>query len=637
MSEAERPPREGVHAGNWLDGLIKPEPQPLPPRPPEADSFAGGRWVAGLPESSALGPSDYAREEELRREQRRGKPKELPTAEVDMGTMLAKAAEAESNFPRDAENRFMAPERPAWARPEGVARPARRPTLELTPSSPAPPVQATGPLSPVQPVAPVVPVENALVTPAHSAPESSPRPPLTAPTDDGPVARADSARPAWARPEQLEDEPPPSPPVANPFAVPVPPELVAPARAKSQDPVAPAKAQSQDRTAQPAPLPVGKPDPSLSKPDPSIAKAMRVDRVVTSLPRRSFVNAWSATNQRQRISFFRSLTTMLGAGLPMFGVFEFLSRQSESEEQMEACYRISKDLVAGYPLHKAAYKEPLLFSEMSVKLIEVGMRTGKLVAVLQRVAADEEDRWKLRQTLQSHLMYPVCIASLTLVAVVILPPFVLADLLSQVVALTAEPPALTKFILAFSSALSKPPFLILMALLAVAFAFVARSAKARKALVSLEPYLWEVPGLGPLIQSAVSLRFLRVFSMTYDVGLTAPQCLLLAAEATGSRKAMAAGPRMKEVLIDGGTLRESLESGGFLPPLVVEAVEAGQLSGDVSRMMDSVGKIIDSELEYRIETLMALIEPLFMAILGLFVGVFAVGCLLPILKLSETL
>jgi type IV pilus assembly protein PilC len=372
-------------------------------------------------------------------------------------------------------------------------------------------------------------------------------------------------------------------------------------------------------------------------PPPRRGAPVRVERVVTSTPKRSLVQAWSASVQRQRVSFYRSLTVMLGAGLPMFSVFEFLSRQAESEEQREACRRISLDLVAGYPLHKAAYNEPTLFSEIAVKLVEIGMRTGKLVAVLQRVAADEEHRWRLRQTLQSHLFYPVCIASLTMVAVMLLPPLVLADLLEQVVRLTAEPPAITKAILLFSSSLSKPPFLIAMAALAAGVVTALRSARARQILVNLEPMCWDVPGLGSLIQSAVSLRFLRVFSMTYDVGLTAPQCLVLATEATGSRKAICAGPRMRDVLIDGGTLRDSLESGDFLPRIVVEAVEAGQQSGDVSGMMDSVARIVDAELEYRIESLMAVIEPLFMAVLGVFVGFFAIGCLLPILKLSESL
>lgn len=349
------------------------------------------------------------------------------------------------------------------------------------------------------------------------------------------------------------------------------------------------------------------------------------------------MQAWSASIQRQRVSFYRALTTMLGAGLPMVGVFEFLAHQAESEDQRGACRRISHDLISGYALHKAAYKEPYLFSEIAVKLIEIGIRSGKLVAVLQRLAADEEDRWRLRQTLQSHLMYPVCIASLTLVAVVLLPPFVLADLLNQVVRLTSEPPALTRAILWFSTSLSSPGFLAFVGLAITGVVIALNSHKVRQRILSIEPLAWEIPGLGPLIRSAVALRFLRVFAMTYDVGLAAPQCLVLAAEATGSRKAIAAGPRMKTMLIDGGTLKESLDIGDFLPPLVVESMEAAQQSGDVSGMMESVARIVDSELEYRIETLMSIIEPLFMAVLGVLVGLFAVGCLLPILKLSETL
>lgn len=424
-------------------------------------------------------------------------------------------------------------------------------------------------------------------------------------TPPAPPTPSTPERPAWAKPESL-DEPPVPAWVAKLEAS--PPPLAAP---------------------EPTPL-----KPSLR---PVQKSTVAVESVATSVPRRSLLQSWSGKLQRQRVTFYRSLTTMLGAGLPMFGVFDFLARESESPEQAEACRRISQALLAGQPLHRAAYKEPALFSEIAVKLIEIGMRSGKLVAVLHRLAADEEHRWKLRQTLQSHLFYPFTIASLTLLAVVLLPPFVLADVLTQVVELSGDPPALTKGILWFSRALSSPAFLLTAASLTVLGFLGLRSGKVREKLSNLEPLAWEIPGLKNLIQTAVSLRFLRVFIMTYDVGLTAPQCFLMAAEATGSRKAALAGPRMKQALIDGNTLRESLEVGDILPPLVIEAVEAGQQSGDVTGMMESVARIVDAELEYRIEALMSLIEPLFMAFLGVCVGFFSLGCLLPILKMSESL
>ncbi len=440
------------------------------------------------------------------------------------------------------------------------------------------------------------------------------KPPGPKPIEKTPPAPSAPERPAWAKPESLDD-----PPV---------PAWVAKLEAPSPSVTAP------ELDASKPPL---KPPPTPPSPPPVKKSPVAVESVATSVPRRSLIQSWSGNLQRQRVTFYRSLTTMLGAGLPMFGVFDFLARESESPEQAEACRRISQDLLAGQPLHRAAYKEPALFSEIAVKLVEIGMRSGKLVAVLHRLAADEEHRWKLRQTLQSHLFYPLTIASLTLLAVVLLPPFVLADVLTQVVELSGDPPAITKGILWFSRSLSSPAFLITAASLTVLGFLGLRSGKVRERLVNLEPMAWALPGVGNLIQTAVSLRFLRIFIMTYDVGLTAPQCFLMAAEATGSRKATLAGPRMKQALIDGSTLRESLEVGDILPPLVIEAVEAGQQSGDVTGMMESVARIVDAELEYRIEALMSLVEPLFMAFLGICVGFFSIGCLLPILKMSESL
>ena len=94
---------------------------------------------------------------------------------------------------------------------------------------------------------------------------------------------------------------------------------------------------------------------------------------------------------------------------------------------------------------------------------------------------------------------------------------------------------------------------------------------------------------------------------------------------------------MKDILVAGGTLRETFDAGGFLSPLALEAVEAGQQTGKVADLLTRCGEILKAELHSRIEAVAKLVEPAVLMILGTFVGVFALGCLLPIIKLVETL
>lgn len=340
---------------------------------------------------------------------------------------------------------------------------------------------------------------------------------------------------------------------------------------------------------------------------------------------------------RAVVTFYRSLATMLTAGIPLFAVFEFLSREPEHPVIGQTCRRIAQALTSGQPLHAAAAAESQLFDRTAVRMLEVGYKSGQLSVVLDRLASDKEKEWQLVNQLKSQLTYPLGIAAVTFIAVVLLPPLVLGDLLTQVVSLTDEPPALTLLLLAFSRALSSPPILLGVPIVLAVLLWLWKQPAMKSFLESSEYKIWKVPALGRLWQDVVAQRFLRIFAMTYECGLPATQCLTLSAAATGSTRVRETGDVMKKTLIEGGTLTDSIRGGDFLPEIALESIEAGQLTGTIPAMMESVANILATELNSRVESVSKMVEPIVLAGLGLFVGVFALGCLLPIIKLTESL
>jgi type II secretory pathway component PulF len=402
-----------------------------------------------------------------------------------------------------------------------------------------------------------------------------------------------------------ETKPNPSPPAAPSTST--PPQPPTP-RAKDPEPI------KRDDTE--VPKPRKKPDPPKKTAAPVYVKP--------------------ATG-REMVTFYRSISIMISSGVPLFACFEFLAREGESKRLSETCQRISQRLVQGITLHKAASLEPAFFGQKAVRLMEVGFQTGSLTKILARLATDEEEAWELSNQLKSGLVYPVGIAVVATIAVMILPPLVLNDLLAQVVQLTAEPPVVTQVLMKFSAFISSPWVIAGLILMVSGTIFISRTSYFSRFMDFAEIYLWKLPIVGDLWRSMVAVRFLSVFSLTYDCGLPATHCMLLSASATGSKFAHDQGPHMKQALIEGATLRECFELGGVLPQLALESVEAGQQTGQVSDMLTNSAMIIKAELQSRIEAVAKLVEPMVLMTLGAFVGVFALGCLLPIIKLAEGL
>ena len=84
-------------------------------------------------------------------------------------------------------------------------------------------------------------------------------------------------------------------------------------------------------------------------------------------------------------------------------------------------------------------------------------------------------------------------------------------------------------------------------------------------------------------------------------------------------------------------MRQALESADFLPQMALESVEVGEQSGTLPFLMERAAELLKAEVTSRMEMVTKFVEPMVLFCLGAFVAIFALGCLLPIIRLAETL
>lgn len=639
---SEPPPAGG---GSWLAGLIKEEPQSDDAPTVEAHWLAGmvrrdtvraksRSWLSGAGKDVAL-PAESNRRSwtsSLPLDEPESESETAPASPQPSTSWLAGLVKEEKRPAIQDIARLLlgdSAQAPTPSRlPESLAPPTRlAPEPDLRPAEEAPQkdeflVPEIGPGSDPFPQAPPAPTPppswassppvplSEPVTSDRVQPRQPSEPSLSLKKDESPPPAATEAEPGLARPQPSAPLPPAQIPplVSTSLTAPVAPPLTAVA------PPPPASAQPSATPESPAP-----PAATRARTSP---KLRPMARPVAS---------------RDKVSFYRSLATMFEAGVPVFAIFEFLSREGESAAVSQSCRRMAQALVSGIPLPAAAYQEPGLFDAKAVRMLDVGYRGGQLSQILAQLAEDEEHAWAMKQTLRSQLTYPCGIALLTLAAVVLLPPLVLTDLLTQVVALTSKPPLLTQVLLNLSEFISSPWTLGVLALCVAGVVLGLRTPRGQALIDNLEMTLWFIPAVSSLWRNVVSLRFLRVFAMTYQAGLPATLGMELAASSTGSQLAYRVFPLMKRTLTEGGTLSESFAAGGFLPVLALESIAAGEMVGKVPVMLENTTQILTAEVQSRVEAVAKLIEPLVLACLGVFVGVFVLGCLLPIVELTSTL
>lgn len=85
----------------------------------------------------------------------------------------------------------------------------------------------------------------------------------------------------------------------------------------------------------------------------------------------------------------------------------------------------------------------------------------------------------------------------------------------------------------------------------------------------------------------------------------------------------------------GEPLSSALLNQSVFPISMVRMLQAGEKTGSVNEMMDSVADYYEDETENMVAGLTSLLEPLLMAFLGILIGGLVVAMFLPIFKMGE--
>lgn len=334
--------------------------------------------------------------------------------------------------------------------------------------------------------------------------------------------------------------------------------------------------------------------------------------------------------------FFRSLSCLLGAGLTLSNSVTVLSNSGSS--MSEVATLLATDLNKGVPFSAALSRFPTLFSPDIRSLVAVGERSGTLDTVLDSIAQSVEKNWKIREKLKSALTYPAVIAVFCLLGIMLAPPLFLNDFFKSLQESNMELPLLSKVIMQTAKLIWHP-----LAWAGVGFAAVGASfywkrinslPRGRRLVENL---VLRLPGLGDVYRKLRLLRFFRAFGLQLEAGLYLDRSLKLAAQVSGSDHFREEVDRAVERIHAGESLSFSLERSGLFDTTAVEFLKVGEETGKVAEMCRAVESLLTEETEHAIEVGQALVEPITMALLGALTGIVAIGCLLPLIRMIESL
>jgi general secretion pathway protein F len=338
-------------------------------------------------------------------------------------------------------------------------------------------------------------------------------------------------------------------------------------------------------------------------------------------------------SDKQRVLLVRQLSVLLQSGLPVEQALAAAAEDAATPQTQRVLHAIKTEVTEGGRLADAMAVTPKAFPPLVRSVVAAGEVSGRLGDVTERLATYLERSHQLRQKVQAALIYPAVLGVMAAGMIIAMMLFVVPRLVEQFDLFDADLPLITRLVIGLSETLQSHGLWIAvgLAMLAVAVARAIRLPAIRR---SLDRYSLSIPVVGPLNRTVCAGRFARVFATLSGSGATVLEALGGAKGAAGNLVFSDAADQIAERVREGGSFASALKATGVFPPMMVHMVSSGEAGRDIPGMMTRAADFLDAEFETGSATLLSLLEPLIIVVLGGLVGLIVLSVMLPILQLN---
>ncbi|MBN9418875.1 MAG: type II secretion system F family protein [Candidatus Eremiobacteraeota bacterium] len=336
--------------------------------------------------------------------------------------------------------------------------------------------------------------------------------------------------------------------------------------------------------------------------------------------------------------FFRSLSAMFNSGVSLDRSLGMLAEQQPNRHMAVVCNDLANKISAGRYLSNAMSQQNWLFSPMHVRLIAVGEKTGQMGATLTQLAELEERQLQIEMKVRGSLTVPLIICGFCLLMVTLAPPLLFRSLLTMLADNGAEMPLPTKILVFFSDAIRNPLSYVAAALAGACFLLFAQHQWQQPALrLRWVRRFQSLPLIGPIMRLVSLTRFAQTLYILHSVGIPIVQSLDYASQATADLSLIEDIKGVCERVKDGDLIGTALQESGGFPGAFCQAVAAGEESGKLGDMLESMARMYQVDLEHGLEVLTKSLEPIMLGFVGLIVAFTVVATMLPMLKVMDSL
>ena len=339
---------------------------------------------------------------------------------------------------------------------------------------------------------------------------------------------------------------------------------------------------------------------------------------------------------RDVVILSRQIATLFEAQVSALRIFRLLSAEVDNRYLAEILSQVGDDLSGGSSISKALARHPKVFTNFYVNMVRAGEESGKLSETFVYLADYLDRSYDIASKAENALIYPIFVVAVFFGVMALMLTLVIPKISMILLDSGQEIPIYTKIVIGLSNFFVHYGIFIIVGLIA-AGVYVWRLSLTEVGKLVLDSFRISVPYIGDLYRKLYLARIADNLATMLLAGVSAVEALQISASVVGNAVYAKVMNEVEEAVKGGASISDALGAHPEIPGIMVAMTRVGEETGELGSILTTLAKFYNREVTNAVDTLVGLIEPIMIVLLGLGVGVLLAAVLLPIYNLAGSI
>ena len=330
----------------------------------------------------------------------------------------------------------------------------------------------------------------------------------------------------------------------------------------------------------------------------------------------------------------RQISSLIGSGIPLDKALQSIGKNSNSKIG-DLFNDIGTELQQGRQLHLILSDYPESFDQTYISLVAAGEISGNLVEAFKNLSEYLEDEISIKQKIFSALAYPILVIGFSVLVVIALLIFVLPQVTQQFIKSNIELPFLTSLMIFISNNIFIFVGVIFLLIMGSYF-YYRKNISGTSRESNIHKLLLKIPFVGRFLLISELEKFSRVMFLMLKSGINLDQSLNHANKLINNVYIRTIIKHATNDIIEGKDFLYKIKQAKVFPEIFIQLLSSGFQSGSLLEMFEKLAFYFKDEIDNSRSSLLSIIEPLILIIMGGIITLIILAILLPIMQMNNS-